>query len=195
MDMKICQSCAMPLTDALLGTNADGSKSQDYCLYCYKDGCFTGNFTMEEMVKFCAQFVDEYNKNTGNVLSQEEYKDVLRQIYPNLKRWQLPPNELPQANSPLKAQLIQEINDLHISGLPLINNLFILQGSFINQEYSINGNTIKILNDSASYWGNQVENPNSNGRCFGIACDEKYILICEYGKDGENAEIILLKKR
>ena len=28
----------MPLTDELLGTNADGSKNEDYSIYCYKDG-------------------------------------------------------------------------------------------------------------------------------------------------------------
>ena len=37
-NMKFCQSCGMPLTDQLLGTNADGSKNEDYCIYCYKDG-------------------------------------------------------------------------------------------------------------------------------------------------------------
>ena len=36
---KICQSCAMPMSDdSLYGTNADGSKNSDYCIYCYKDG-------------------------------------------------------------------------------------------------------------------------------------------------------------
>lgn len=28
----------MPLTPEILGTNADGSKSEEYCVYCYKDG-------------------------------------------------------------------------------------------------------------------------------------------------------------
>ena len=40
----------MPLTEEILGTNADGSKNEEYCIYCYKDGAFTGDFTMEEMV-------------------------------------------------------------------------------------------------------------------------------------------------
>ena len=31
--MKYCQSCGMPLTDELLGTNADGSKNEDYCIF------------------------------------------------------------------------------------------------------------------------------------------------------------------
>ena len=73
MELKFCQSCGMPLTDELLGTNADGSKNEEYCIYCYKDGTFTGDFTMEDMVEFCSQYVDEYNKNTGESLNREEY--------------------------------------------------------------------------------------------------------------------------
>ena len=77
----------MPLTNDILGTNADGSQNEEYCIYCFKDGAFTGNFTMEEMVEFCAQFVDEFNKNTGQNLNREEYQEVLRHYYPSLKRW------------------------------------------------------------------------------------------------------------
>ena len=29
-EMKFCQSCGMPLTEDVLGTNADGSKNEDY---------------------------------------------------------------------------------------------------------------------------------------------------------------------
>ena len=87
-EQKYCQSCGMPLTEEILGTNADGSKNEDYCIYCYKDGAFTSDLTMEEMIEFCTQFVDEYNKNSGQKLGKEEYKEMLRQYFPNLKRWQ-----------------------------------------------------------------------------------------------------------
>ena len=201
--MKFCQSCGMPLTADVLGTNADGSKNEEYCIYCYKDGAFTGDFTMEEMAEFCAQFVDEYNKNTEQNLSREEYKQMLLQYYPNLKRWKLPAEalgsaaslceELPHASSPLKQQLIEEINALGIKDLPRIDNLFVLQGSFVNMAYPINGNMVKLLDDKATYWGTQVA--KDDGRCYGIACDEHYILVSEYGKDGTDAEIVVLKKR
>ena len=62
MEMKFCQSCGMPLTEEVLGTNADGSKNEDYCMYCYKDGKFLQECTMDEMIEHCAQFVDEVNK-------------------------------------------------------------------------------------------------------------------------------------
>ena len=90
MQMKLCQSCGMPLTHEVLGTNADGTKNEEYCIYCYKDGGFTSNSTMEEMAEFCAQFVDEFNKNTGQNLGREEYKKMLLEFYPSLKRWKQP---------------------------------------------------------------------------------------------------------
>jgi hypothetical protein len=194
-EMHFCQSCGMPLTDEILGTNADGSKNEEYCIYCFKDGAFTGDFTMEEMIEFCSQFVEQYNKDSGQNLTQEEYKAMLRQYYPNLKRWSTPTDLLPHANSPLKQKFIDEVNALNIPDMPVIDNLFVLQGSFINLEYKMNGNTFSILDKKKSYWGTQVEKQNSDGRCYGIACDEKYILVSEYGKDGADAEVVVLKRR
>ena len=87
MEQKFCQSCGMPLTEELLGTNADGSKNEDYCIYCFKDGKFTQDCTMDEMIEFCAQFVDEVNKNMPKPMTRDEYKDMMRQYFPTLKRW------------------------------------------------------------------------------------------------------------
>ena len=190
--MRFCQSCGMPLTDEILGTNADRTKNDEYCIYCYKDGAFTSNFTMEEMAEFCAQFVDEFNKNTGKHLSREEYKQELLKYYPILKRWSLPSDALPHADSPIKQQFISEVNALGIDGLH-VDNLFVLQGSFVNIEYTINGNHVKLLDDNATYWGTQVE--KGDGRCYGIACDNRYIFVSEYGKDGADAEIVMMKRR
>ena len=194
-EMHFCQSCGMPLTDEILGTNADGSKNEEYCIYCFKDGAFTGDFTMEEMIDFCSQFVEQYNKDSGQNLTQDEYKAMLRQYYPNLKRWSTPTDQLPHANSPLKQKFIDEVNALNIPDMPVFDNLFVLQGSFISLEYKMNGNSFFVLDKDKSYWGTQVEKLNSNGRCYGIACDEKYILVSEYGKDGADAEIVVLKRR
>ena len=87
MEMKFCQSCGMPLTNENLGTNADGSKNEDYCMYCFKDGKFTQDCTMDEMIEFCAQFVDEVNKSIPKPMTRDEYKDMMRQYFPMLKRW------------------------------------------------------------------------------------------------------------
>ena len=87
MEQKFCQSCGMPLNAENLGTNADGSKNEDYCMYCYKDGKFTNDCTMDEMIEFCAQFVDDVNKNMPKPMTKEEYKQMMRKYFPMLKRW------------------------------------------------------------------------------------------------------------
>lgn len=86
-EMKFCQSCGMPINDQMLGTNADGSKNEDYCMYCYKDGKFLQNCTLDEMIEHCSQFVDEVNKNMPKPMTKEEYKQMIRQYFPMLKRW------------------------------------------------------------------------------------------------------------
>ena len=86
-EMKFCQSCGMPLNDQMLGTNADGSKNEDYCMYCYKSGKFMQDCTMDEMIEHCSQFVDEVNKNMPKPMTKEEYKQMMRQYFPMLKRW------------------------------------------------------------------------------------------------------------
>ena len=86
-EMKFCQSCGMPLNEENRGINADGSKNEDYCMYCYQNGKFTNDCTMDEMIEFCAQFVDEVNKNMPKPMTKDEYKDMMRQYFPMLKRW------------------------------------------------------------------------------------------------------------
>ena len=87
MEQKYCQSCGMPLTDEILGTNADGSKNEDYCMYCYKDGKFLQDCTMDEMIEHCSQFVDEVNKQMPKPMTREDYKQMMRGFFPMLKRW------------------------------------------------------------------------------------------------------------
>ena len=77
----------MPLTEEVLGTNADGSGNEEYCIYCYKDGRFRQAFTMDEMIEHCAQFVDEVNKQMPKPITKEEYKQMMRSLFPTLKRW------------------------------------------------------------------------------------------------------------
>jgi hypothetical protein len=85
---QFCQSCGMPLTkNEDCGTNADGSTNYDYCQYCYKDGHFLQECTMDEMIEHCAQFVDEVNKNMPKPMTKEEYKQMMQGFFPMLKRW------------------------------------------------------------------------------------------------------------
>ncbi len=85
---QFCQSCGMPLTSVDdCGTNPDGSTSFDYCKYCYQDGKFLQDCTMDEMIEHCAQFVDEVNKNMPQPMTREEYVSMMRTFFPMLKRW------------------------------------------------------------------------------------------------------------
>lgn len=59
---KNCQSCGMPFRKdpEKGGTNADGTKNELYCSYCYKDGAFTQpDFTVSEMKEFCVKKMKE----------------------------------------------------------------------------------------------------------------------------------------
>jgi len=83
-NMRFCQSCGMPLgPDTPLGTEADGSPSADYCSYCYKDGKFAGEMTMEEMIDFCAPMMVQANSG----MTEEQARAQMHQFFPMLKRW------------------------------------------------------------------------------------------------------------
>ena len=60
---KFCQSCGMPFREDPLhgGTNANGTQSELYCSYCYQNGTFTFNGTVEEMQEFCKGKMIEKN--------------------------------------------------------------------------------------------------------------------------------------
>jgi len=78
----------MPLTDEkTAGTNADGSLNEDYCAYCYKNGAFTNDFTMNQMIEFCLQFLDQMNEQAGWNLTPEQAREQMRRYFPQLKRW------------------------------------------------------------------------------------------------------------
>jgi hypothetical protein len=81
-NQNYCQSCGMPMTDELYGNNKDGSKSEDYCKYCYEDGEFTQDFTMEEMIEFCIPLTVE---NTD--MDEQSVTVMLNKFIPQLKRW------------------------------------------------------------------------------------------------------------
>ena len=82
MENRICQSCGMPIeSDDQLGTNKDGSISEDYCKYCYDKGEFIDKVSMEEYIEMCSQF----GAQAG--MTNEEMKALCQQLFPTLKRW------------------------------------------------------------------------------------------------------------
>ena len=98
-----------------------------------------------------------------------------------------------------KKQLIDEINSLDVPGMPKINELSPLNGEFVNLDYPLpNGKTIQFLDDNDIYLGTQVESEFNDGeiiRCFGILANMDFIIISEYGQNGDNSELVIYKKR
>ena len=80
----ICQSCGMPLDFMdLRGTEKDGRKSDDYCMYCYKDGHFTYECTMQQMIDLCVPHM----ANGEESFTHETAEEYLKALLPSLKRW------------------------------------------------------------------------------------------------------------
>ncbi|MFQ5905212.1 MAG: zinc ribbon domain-containing protein [bacterium] len=77
-----CQSCGMPMEkDEHFGTNADRSKNEEYCTYCYQNGEFTEpNMTEEEMMKKISEIMKQKS------MSAEEIENATK-FLSTLKRW------------------------------------------------------------------------------------------------------------
>jgi hypothetical protein len=85
MQEKFCESCGMPMgeTDEMYGTKSNGSKSVDYCKYCYEKGAFTNpNITLQEMIESVSAIMV---KDFG--FSLEDAKEQCKEGIPNLNRW------------------------------------------------------------------------------------------------------------
>lgn len=81
---NFCQSCGMPMKKDPDngGSNADGSKSTEYCSYCYVNGSFTSPEidTPEAMQRFCIAKLKEMG--TPGFLAWFFTRSI-----PRLKRW------------------------------------------------------------------------------------------------------------
>ena len=80
---RVCQSCSMMMGEEEYGCNADGSRNTDYCKYCYPDGNFGKDETMEEMIESCIPFW----VGGGRCKTPEEAREQMRKLFPTLKRW------------------------------------------------------------------------------------------------------------
>jgi hypothetical protein len=80
-----CQSCSMPIDQTdFRGTEADGSKSEKYCVYCYKDGQFLQpDATLDQMIEISAKGWAEQDPT----VTYEQAKAQLEKVLPYLERW------------------------------------------------------------------------------------------------------------
>jgi len=79
-----CQSCGMPMDkESLFGSEADDSKSQEYCVYCYQKGDFTApDITLKEMLEKAANILVDKKG-----MSAMRAKMLTNMFIPKLKRW------------------------------------------------------------------------------------------------------------
>lgn len=186
----ICQCCGMPLEDGIIGHDADGAMNENYCKWCYANGTYTYN-DMDSLIDVCVKHMSEHG------FTEEQARSYMKDMLPKLDYWKRF-DELSDKGQfeKFKKQLIEEINSFNIKGLPKLDKLNALVGSFVNLEYPLpSGIKVKFLNDQMTYLGNQLESETEKDRCFGILGCKEFILISSYGAQGSDPELILFRKR
>ena len=89
---------------------------------------------------------------------------------------------------------IRMFNALQIPHMDPVTHLNCLPGDFINLEYTLpSGKTIRLLDDSKTYYGAELCKKGSQ-RCYGLAARDGYLLVCEYGDQGSDPEIVVYKR-
>lgn len=186
----ICQCCGMPLEDSVISREKDGCFNEDYCKWCYADGEYMYS-DMDDLIEVCV------NHMANEHFKPDQVRAYMKDMLPKLDYWKRYKDLAGvERFAEFKQQLIDEINALHIEGMPKVEKLNALVGYYINLEYRLpNGKYEKLLDDGATYLGTQLESEFGGDRCFGIAANMDFILISSYEKDGKNAELLLYKKR
>ena len=186
----VCQCCGMPLEDSIISREKDGTLNEEYCQWCYADGTYMYS-DMDDLIAVCIPNMLSEN------FSEEQARAYLKQTLPKLDYWKRY-QELSDGGQfeAFKAQLIKEINDLRIEGMPRLEKLNALVGRFVNLEYRLpSGAQAKFLNDQTTYLGTQLPSEFGGERCFGVLANMDFILVCTYEKEGVNPELVLYKKR
>ena len=187
----ICQCCGMPLeNDSIIGRDNDGVLNEDYCKWCYADGTYTYN-DMDQLIDVCVKNM------VSEAFTEEQARSYLKELLPKLDYWKHY-DELSDDGQfeQFKKQLVKEINELHIEGMPEVEQLNALVGKYVNLEYPLpNGKLVKFLDDQKTYLGNQLECEFGGERCFGVIAGMDFLLVSTYEKDGRNPELVLYKKR
>ncbi len=101
-----------------------------------------------------------------------------------------------EAYEEFKKSLCDEVNAILASlGIGPADRLYELVGEYVNLEYETPcGGKVKFLDDKNVYLGAQIEFAD-RGVCCGVVADAGFILVCGYGVDSSDPELILYKKR
>ena len=129
--------------------------------------------------------------------SEERARAWLRESLPELDYWKRHEELAGDGQfEALKKQLVEEINALGVPGMPKVERLNALVGSYVNLAYPLPGGAaVKFLDDRTTYLGTQLEPEDGGERCFGVLANVDFILVCTYGCEGSDPELLLYKKR
>ena len=187
----VCQCCGMPLDDeSVISHESDGTLNGNYCKWCYADGTYTYS-DMDNLIDVCVEHM--VNEN----FTEEQARSYMKELLPTLDYWKRYEELSDNGQFEMfKKQLIKEINELHIEGMPKVEKLNALVGSYVNLAYPLpSGACVKFLNDQTTYLGNQLESKFGGDRCFGILANMDFIMVCTYGEEGADPELLIYKKR
>ncbi len=186
----ICQCCGMPLEDSNTSREKDGFFNEDYCKWCYADGKYMYH-NMDELIEVCVKHM------ANDRFSPEQVREYMKETLPRLDYWKTYKNlDGAEQFEEFKRKLMDEINGLHIEGMPRVEALNALVGGYVNLEYRLpNGICAKFLDDGATYLGNQLECELGGDRCFGVVANMDFILVCTYEAQGKDPELLIYKKR
>ena len=76
-----CQSCGMPLEDEFLGRGSDGALNEKFCKWCYDEGHFLSDCTMEEMQEQCVSIMVQQG------VEESAARQHMVSVLPQLERW------------------------------------------------------------------------------------------------------------
>ena len=77
----VCQCCGMPLEDAVLSREPDGTLNEEYCKWCYTCGQFT-YADPESLIAYCEAHM------ATETWPREQVRAYMEQLLPTLRYWQ-----------------------------------------------------------------------------------------------------------
>lgn len=76
----ICQCCGMPLEDAAISKEKDGTFNEEYCKWCYAGGVFTYD-NMDDLIRFCEGHM------ANDHWPAEQVRAYMAELLPSLNHW------------------------------------------------------------------------------------------------------------
>lgn len=77
----ICQCCGMPLDDAAISREADGTFNEDYCTWCYSNGTYTYS-NIDDLLDYLVQHM------ANDTWTPDQVRTYFENLLPTLKHWQ-----------------------------------------------------------------------------------------------------------